>query len=79
MLNRSKTRLLFSLFKNPTLNIIPLSAKVRFGTFDLGQEIWNSLDMNNLALEDGDIYVVSSKYAAISEGRMIELSKIVSE
>jgi len=64
------------LFKNPTLIVIPLSAEVRFESFDLSREIWKSLEANNLSVEDGDIFVVSSKYAAISEGRMIELSKI---
>ena len=64
------------MFKNPTLEIIPLSSEIRFEPFDLGQEIWKSLEANTLSIEDGDIFVVSSKYAAISEGRMMELSKI---
>jgi coenzyme F420-0:L-glutamate ligase len=64
------------LFKKPTLNIIPLSAEVRFEPFDLSREIWKSVEANDLTVMDGDIFVVSSKYAAISEGRMIKLSRI---
>jgi coenzyme F420-0:L-glutamate ligase / coenzyme F420-1:gamma-L-glutamate ligase len=65
------------LFKNPTLSIIPISAEVHFKPFDLGTEIWKASNLNGVTFENGDILVVSSKYAAISEGRMIELSNIV--
>jgi len=58
------------------LEILPIAVEARFQPFDLAAEIWNCTVKRNLGLEDGDILVVSSKYAAVSEGRMIELSKI---
>ncbi len=59
----------------PRLEIVPLAVEARFKPFDLGPEVWNSLMKNDFRLEDGDILVVSSKYAAISEGRIIPAFK----
>jgi coenzyme F420-0:L-glutamate ligase / coenzyme F420-1:gamma-L-glutamate ligase len=59
-----------------SLSIIPVTAPTRFEPFDLHSEILHAIYTNAVALEDGDIVVVSSKYAAIAEGRMMDLSKI---
>jgi len=59
-----------------SLCIIPITARTRFEPFDLHSEILHAIDTSAVALEDGDIVVVSSKYAAIAEGRMMDLSKI---
>jgi len=59
-----------------SLSIIPVTAPARFEPFDLRSEIVHAIDANAVALEDGDIVIVSSKYAAIAEGRMVDLSKM---
>ncbi len=59
-----------------TLSIIPVAAEARFESFDLKTEVWLAIERSGEGLQDGDIVIVSSKYAAVSEGRMMNLSKI---
>jgi coenzyme F420-0:L-glutamate ligase len=56
---------------------IPINVKVRKKKFNLTQTILNEIEKNSQALESGDIIVISSKYVAMSEGRVIQLSRIV--
>jgi coenzyme F420-0:L-glutamate ligase / coenzyme F420-1:gamma-L-glutamate ligase len=58
------------------VSIIPVSAPVRKAGFDLYQTIIDSLEVAEVALQDGDVLAVSSKYAAISEGRIIILADV---
>jgi coenzyme F420-0:L-glutamate ligase / coenzyme F420-1:gamma-L-glutamate ligase len=62
--------------ENQSLSIIPVAAKARFESFDLKSEVWLAIERSGAGLYDGDIIIVSSKYAAVSEGRMMDLSKI---
>ncbi|MCU0498978.1 MAG: coenzyme F420-0:L-glutamate ligase [Anaerolineae bacterium] len=57
------------------LQIIPVQAPVKQSAFDLYQTIVESLQDH--PLQDGDILAVSSKYAAISQGRIVDLESIV--
>ncbi len=61
---------------SPGLSIFPVSAHIRVEPFDLNSEVWKSLENNGVKVRDGDIIVISSKYAAVSEGRMTNLSKV---
>src|SRR5579872_2451962 len=58
------------------LQIIPIRAQARFDTFDLPSEVFQSILSSGETVQESDILVVSSKYAAISEGRMIDLSQV---
>ncbi len=58
------------------LSVVPISAEARFQPFDLGSEVWAAIERSGVVIEDRDIFVISSKYAAISEGRMIDLSTV---
>lgn len=59
------------------LQIYPLRAAVQTGEFDLLGALADSLTNAGFSLADGDILAVSSKYAAISEGRVVELDDVV--
>ncbi len=59
------------------LTIWPLSAPVRQAAFDLPAVIDGALADAPQGLQDGDVLAVSSKYAAISEGRVVRLADVV--
>jgi coenzyme F420-0:L-glutamate ligase / coenzyme F420-1:gamma-L-glutamate ligase len=58
------------------LQIYPLRADVQSGPFDLLDALAAALERAGFALAHGDILAVSSKYAAISEGRVVELATV---
>lgn len=60
----------------PRLSIFAIVAKTRFQRFDLASEVSDAIRKSEIGIEDGDIFVVSSKYAAISEGRLVKLSTV---
>lgn len=55
------------------LIVIPVQAPVQQESFDLITTIVQSIQTVDEALQDGDVVAVSSKYAAISEGRVVDL------
>jgi coenzyme F420-0:L-glutamate ligase len=57
--------------------ITPVSAPVRERAFDLITTIIESVDAGDEILQNGDILAISSKYAAISQGRVVELADVV--
>ena len=59
-----------------TLTVIPIQAPVQTGKFNLLQTLTTSLLAAGEHLLDGDVLAVSSKYTAISEGRIITLSEV---
>jgi coenzyme F420-0:L-glutamate ligase / coenzyme F420-1:gamma-L-glutamate ligase len=61
---------------NQRVVIIPIAATPRFESFSLVAEVWNAIFQNRESLQDGDILVISSKYAAVSEGRLKDLSQV---
>jgi F420-0:gamma-glutamyl ligase len=62
--------------KTPHLTVIPVKAPVQQAAFDLQQTLIDSLAAADEHLQDGDILAVSSKYAAISEGRIVTLAEV---
>jgi coenzyme F420-0:L-glutamate ligase / coenzyme F420-1:gamma-L-glutamate ligase len=58
------------------IEIIPIGVKARFSPFDLTREVSTAIAESGERLRDGDILVISSKFAAISEGGMIDLSTV---
>ncbi len=62
---------------NKALYVIPVESAVQQSTFDLMDALADGLTRADERLMDGDILAVSSKYAAISEGRVVDLDSIV--
>jgi coenzyme F420-0:L-glutamate ligase len=58
------------------LMVIPIQAPVQQAAFDLHSTIVNALKATGEVLQDGDVLAVSSKYAAISEGRVVMLADV---
>ena len=58
------------------LTVIPLKAKRQKGSFDLFDEISKIFSNNNILLENGDVIVISSKYVANSQGRILDTNSI---
>lgn len=56
--------------------IFPVPAPVRQDSFDLHQTLADSLTRAEVTLQEGDVLAVSSKYAAIAEGRIVRLDDI---
>lgn len=56
--------------------VIPVEAPVQQQAFDLYATLTAALEATQETLADGDILAVSSKYMAISEGRVIALADI---
>ncbi|MDD9955373.1 MAG: coenzyme F420-0:L-glutamate ligase [Anaerolineaceae bacterium] len=68
-----------SLWETPVLaplTIWPLPAPVRQAAFDLPEVIDAALARAPEGLREGDVLAVSSKYAAISEGRVLRLADV---
>ena len=59
------------------LTVIPVKAPVRETEFDIHDMILACLSQNGERLKSGDILAVSSKYAAISEGRVVNMDDVV--
>ncbi len=59
------------------LMAMPVPAPVRRSAFDLAQTLIDALDASDQPLQDGDVLAVSSKYAAIAEGRIVTLDDLV--
>ena len=53
--------------------VIPITVQRKQSSFDLYQDIIEST--KNHTIENGDIIVISSKYVANSEGRLLDLTK----
>ncbi|MDQ7026793.1 MAG: coenzyme F420-0:L-glutamate ligase [Anaerolineae bacterium] len=58
------------------LQVFPVQAPVQTAPFALLDTLQEAMRANDIALRDGDILAVSSKYVAISEGRIVEISTI---
>jgi coenzyme F420-0:L-glutamate ligase / coenzyme F420-1:gamma-L-glutamate ligase len=59
------------------LTVLPVQAPVQTRAFDLHTTIINALAASGDRLQDGDVLAVSSKYAAISEGRVVTMADVV--
>lgn len=58
------------------LTIIPVQAPVRQAAFDLHEILFAALATAEQTLNTGDVLAVSSKYAAIAEGRVVRLDDV---
>jgi coenzyme F420-0:L-glutamate ligase len=59
-----------------SVTLIPVKIAKKFGSFDLARVIERALSDSNLKLENGDIVVVSSKFAAMAEKRYVDLARV---
>ncbi len=59
-----------------TLSVIPIEAPVKKAQFDLLETLVTAVSAADAALQDGDILALSSKYVAISEGRVLNLDEV---
>ena len=60
-----------------SLTVIPMKSLLKIEEFDLFESLSSDLERNNLRPENGDVFVISSKYVAKSQGRTIEFDKVV--
>ncbi len=60
-----------------SLIVTPVAAPVQQAAFDLLATVVDSLREGGETLQDGDVLAVSSKYAAIAEGRVVRLDDLV--
>lgn len=58
------------------LTVIPVEAPVQQAAFDLPGVVLTAVAAAGAALQDGDVLAVSSKYAAISEGRVVNMAQV---
>jgi coenzyme F420-0:L-glutamate ligase / coenzyme F420-1:gamma-L-glutamate ligase len=58
------------------VEIIPIRCSPRFQKFKLAETILDETTKAGVSLGNGDILVVSSKFASVSEGRFVDLSKV---
>ncbi len=58
------------------LTVMPVRAPVQAAPFDLNATLRASLREATITLEEGDVVAVSSKYAAIAAGRIIDLATV---
>lgn len=58
------------------LTIYPLQSTVQDKPFDLIETIFKSLADADVALQDGDVLAISTKYVAIAEGRIVHLDAV---
>ena len=59
-----------------SLTVQPVQAPMQSRPFDLLQVLIDSLNRAEISLQDGDVIAVSSKYAAIAEGRVVKLDEV---
>lgn len=62
--------------KHQHLTVIPVQAPVQRSAFDLNSTIINAINASDETLQVGDVLAVSSKYTAISEGRVVMMSEV---
>jgi len=58
------------------LMIFPVKAPVQNAHFDLNNTLITALQDAEMTLQTGDVIAISSKYAAISEGRIVDLNAV---
>jgi coenzyme F420-0:L-glutamate ligase len=58
------------------LTVIPVEAPIQHAAFDLHSTVIAAAAAAGAALQTGDVLAVSSKYAAISEGRIVNMAQV---
>jgi coenzyme F420-0:L-glutamate ligase/coenzyme F420-1:gamma-L-glutamate ligase len=64
------------LMPRTTLQVIPVQAPVQTAPFPLIETIVQACAANDAELQSGDVLAISSKYVAISEGRIVDLDTV---
>jgi coenzyme F420-0:L-glutamate ligase/coenzyme F420-1:gamma-L-glutamate ligase len=59
------------------LIVIPVEAPVQKASFDLVTTLIDCLQSSGQTLHEGDVLAISSKYVAISEGRVVRLDDVI--
>lgn len=62
---------------NVALTVLPLKSKLKKEEFDLFESLVTDLDNARIVPQNGDVIVISSKYVANSQGRVLEYNKVV--
>jgi len=60
-----------------SLSVYPLKSEVKTEEFHLFESLISSLERSQLTLENGDVIVISSKFVANSQGRIIDYDHVV--
>lgn len=59
------------------LTVFPLLSEKMDTKFDVFETLLKTLGKNNVVLEEGDVLVISTKYVSNSQGRIVDLEKII--
>lgn len=60
-----------------SISVRPVKSELKTQEFDLFETLVNSLEKSQITLENGDVLVISSKYVANSQGRLIDYEHVV--
>ena len=60
-----------------SLAVYPIKSEVKTEEFDLFESLVSSLESSQITLENGDVIVISSKFVANSQGRVIDYEQVV--
>lgn len=59
------------------LTVLPLKSTLKKEQFELFQSLVTDLENATLTPQNGDVFIISSKYVANSQGRVLEYDKVV--
>ncbi|HKU33259.1 MAG TPA: coenzyme F420-0:L-glutamate ligase [Candidatus Nitrosotalea sp.] len=59
------------------LSVISIKSTPKDGKFDLFESLKSDLEINEIKPQTGDVIVISSKYVANSQGRIVEYDKVI--
>jgi len=60
-----------------TLSVVAIKSEKKDSSFDLFNEIVNSMEKNDGLLENGDVLVISSKYISTSQQRVLPIDPLL--
>src|SRR5689334_15568082 len=60
-----------------SLSVYPIKSEVKIEEFDLFKSLISSLERTKTTLENGDIIIISSKFVANSQGRVIDYEHVI--
>ncbi len=60
-----------------SLSVFPIKSTPKTERFDLFESLRSDLETNNIKPQTGDVIVISSKYVANSQGRIVEYDKVL--
>src|SRR5574337_1917118 len=60
-----------------SLTVLPIKSTLKKTEFDLFASLVTDLENSNIIPSNGDVLVISSKYVANSQGRVLEYNKVV--